>query len=779
MPWPARFTAASRYLGLMVSGIGFTVLAGGWALDMAALRTVFPGLASMKANTALALGLLGLALWFSHEGAPAVQRRWLARLCAVAAALLGAATLAEYLTGINPGIDLWLFSDSDTPAEDYPGRMAPATALATLLSGLALILIETFPRCSQWFALLALIGALLAMMGYLFGSESLYTVPGFSSIALHTSLSFLLLNAGTLAARPGLGVMSVVTAEVAGRFACRRLLPTIPLWTLMLGILCLTGEIRGYYDARFGLALMATGSIVISVTVVLWVVHWLDREDARRLWDEGRFRLALDGSPYAALLVNGKGTITLVNGQAEALFGYSREELVGRPVEVLVPESVRERHPELVAGYFRAPSVRALGKGRHLTGVRKDGSQVPVEISLAPIKGPGVVEVLAVMIDLSEYRKAEEALRDSEARFRLMVTSIRDYAIVMLDPEGRVTGWNPGAERLKGYSKEEIMGRSLACFYTPEDRAAGKPQQELQIAGELGRHEDEGWRVRKDGTRFWANAVITSIHGEDGRLRGYVKVSRDLSERRRMEEQLRAANLELDRRVSKRTEQLEEANRQLQQEINERQQAETAVRSQLAENQVLLKEIHHRVKNNLQIVWSLLDLQTAGVADPAAAAALRDSQERVKSMALVHQMLYQSGRFARVEFLTYLDKLARGLFSAYRTEAVGLELSGEPLNVDLNTAIPLGLIANELITNSLKHGFPNGRRGQLSIDVVRDQLDAILTITDDGIGLPPDREAASAKSLGLQLVYLLAGQIGADVTVLPGPGTGFRVKFPI
>lgn len=777
MPWPVRFASASARLALIVSALGFTVLLGGWGLDLGPVRTLRPGLVSMKANAALGLGLLGLALWLLRSGAPPEQGRP-GQLCAAVALLLGAATLTEYLTGINLGIDELLFADATTLTEKHPGRMAPGAALNLVFAGLALLLLESRPRSSQGFALLTLVGAMLPLIGYSYGVRWLYTVGSYSATSIHAAGSFFLLGAGVLAARPNVGFMAIIVSETAGGVACRSLLATIPPLIWSIGVVRLAGEIQGYYDCRFGLALMVTGSIVISVAIILRVAGGLDRKDTQRMWAEGRFRLALDGSPYAALLVDAAGRITLVNAQAETLFGYSRRELIGQPVEILVPEAVRARHPELVAGYFRAPVVRALGKGRHLMAVRKDGSPVPVEISLAPITGPDVMDVLAVVIDLSQYRKAEEARRESEERFRQMVTSIRDYAIVPLDPAGRVTGWNPGAEWLEGYCAEEVMGESFVRFYTPEDIAAGKPQQALQVAAELGRYEDESWRVRKDGSRFWANAVITPIHGEDKTLRGFVKVSRDLSERRRMEEQLRAANQELDRRVSERTLQLEEANRHLQLEIAEREQAETAVRAQLIENQVLLKEIHHRVKNNLQIIWSLLDLQTAGVADPTAAIALRDSQERVKSMALVHQMLYQSGSFARIEFLTYLDKLAHGLFTAFGAGTIKLVLSGEPLTVDLNTAIPLGLIANELITNSLKHGFPGGRAGELRIDLTSTVGAGILTISDNGVGLATGLDLATTKSLGLQLVYLLAGQIGAKVTVGSEQGTRFKLEFP-
>src|SRR5207248_2150226 len=146
--------------------------------------------------------------------------------------------------------------------------------------------------------------------------------------------------------------------------------------------------------------------------------------------------------------------------------------------------------------------------------------------------------VVKVTRDLTARRAAQEALRQGEERLRLMVESVKDYAIFMLDPSGHVTTWNPGAERLKGYTAAEIIGRHLSAFYSEEDIRAGKPERELEIATETGRFEDEGWRVRKDGSRFWANVVLSAARDDRGQLVGFAKITRDMSERKRSEEAL-------------------------------------------------------------------------------------------------------------------------------------------------------------------------------------------------------------------------------------------------
>jgi len=254
---------------------------------------------------------------------------------------------------------------------------------------------------------------------------------------------------------------------------------------------------------------------------------------------EERLRLVVEAAPNAMIMVNQSGVMTLVNRQTEKLFGYTREELLGQKVEMLVPLRNRRNHPGLREGFFHSPATRYMGIGRDLYGLTRDGREVPIEIGLNPIETAEGAFVLASIIDITERKRAEDAVRSSESRFRLMVSSVKDYAILMLDAQGNIASWNEGAERLKGFSEEEVLGRHFSVFYLPEDAAAGKPEAELRQAVEEGRFEDEGWRLRKDGSRFWANVIITPMRDEQGRLAGFSKVTRDMTERRRSDERFR------------------------------------------------------------------------------------------------------------------------------------------------------------------------------------------------------------------------------------------------
>ena len=259
------------------------------------------------------------------------------------------------------------------------------------------------------------------------------------------------------------------------------------------------------------------------------------RDTTQRKTTEARFSALLESAPDAMVIVDKNGVIELANLQTEKIFGYLREELIGQSVEILVPENVRASHGEHLKGYFRTPNVRAMGAGLNLMALRKDGSQFPVEISLSPLEGPSGTSVTAAIRDITARRLAEEAAREREERFRSFVDSVEDYAIYMIDPQGLIQTWNHGAQRMKGYSAEEIVGRSFSIFYTAEDRTLGKPQEALRIALETGMFRGEGRRVRKDGSQFLVNVIMRPLRDSHGVLTGFSKVTRDITESRELE----------------------------------------------------------------------------------------------------------------------------------------------------------------------------------------------------------------------------------------------------
>ena len=288
----------------------------------------------------------------------------------------------------------------------------------------------------------------------------------------------------------------------------------------------------------------------------------------------------LESAPDAMLIVDKHGVILLANAQTEKLFGYSQEELIGELVEKLVPQRFRAAHAGHREQFCAALRPRPMSAGLDLYGVRRDGSEFPVEISLNPVSTEGGIVVASSIRDVSERKRAEQelrrayaeldqrvlertaelekittalltriglheqterALRQSEERFRLLVEGVKDYAIYMLDSEGVVVSWNAGAEHIFGFTGEDTIGSNLASLHPPEDLQAGIPQHALEQAAAVGRLAEEGWLMRRDGRRFRASTVTTALRDDEGRLQGFSRISRDLTERQELEQQLRHA----------------------------------------------------------------------------------------------------------------------------------------------------------------------------------------------------------------------------------------------
>jgi len=291
-----------------------------------------------------------------------------------------------------------------------------------------------------------------------------------------------------------------------------------------------------------------------------------DRVRARRALEksEALKGIILETALDAILSVSHDGLVQEWNPAAERIFGYRRDEAVGRPMdELIVPPSLREAYQDGVANYLMTGVGSLLGRPIELTLRRADGSEFRADFAVTRIPTEEPPRCTVLIRDITERKQAEAALRESEERFRLLIECVKDYAIYMLDPEGHVTSWNAGAERIEGFSADEIIGEHYSRFFAPEDVAQHKPELELKTALEQGRFETEGWRVRKDGSRFWASVLITTVHDETGRLCGFSKVARDVTERKQAEEEIRLLNTNLEQRVRERTAELEAANQEL------------------------------------------------------------------------------------------------------------------------------------------------------------------------------------------------------------------------
>ena len=256
--------------------------------------------------------------------------------------------------------------------------------------------------------------------------------------------------------------------------------------------------------------------------------------------------------------------------------------------------------------------------------------------------------------------------------------SVPDFAFILVDLDGNITDWNAGAENLLWYTSGQMVGHSLNLIFTPEDREIGIPEQKRAKAMALGRAEDERWHVRSDGSHFRASGTLTTLKdAEAAAILGFAKVLRDVTVREQ-----------------------------------EREQIERTLR----ERTTLVKEIQHRVKNNLQMIVSLINLQADRISDPGTRTALQETQNRVRAIAAVHESLYATQDFGTISLGPYLHHLLRDLRSLYDSgNRIRVDLVSDDLALDIRDAIPLALISNELLSNSLRDAFPGGRHGVVTI----------------------------------------------------------------
>lgn len=323
------------------------------------------------------------------------------------------------------------------------------------------------------------------------------------------------------------------------------------------------------------------------------------------------------------------------------------------------------------------------------------------------------------------------------------ILDVADDAIITTDEKGAVLAFNKGAERIFGYSAQEVLGRNLEMLLPHRYRAAHPGHMEGFVksptASRPMAQRSAIYGLCKDGTEFPAQASISKV--KDGDRVILTAFLRDISERVDSEKQLRQA---------------------------------------LQEREVLLGEIHHRVRNNLQVISSLLNLQARTTDDQFVRQAFDESQSRVQSMALIHQQLYEANSFSAVDLGDYVRRLAGHLFRAFgdSTEHIQLELDIEGVALAVDRAAPCGLIINELLSNSLKYAFLGNRPGRIYIRAERQPNESILlTIGDDGPGLPPDVGLWNTKTLGLRLVRTLVRQIDGELELGEPPGAEFRIRF--
>jgi PAS domain S-box-containing protein len=496
---------------------------------------------------------------------------------------------------------------------------------------------------------------------------------------------------------------------------------------------------------------------------------------------------------YAIFMLSPTGVIRSWNRGAERIMGYQAEEVLGREFTIFYgPEDLANRKPQRELEVAEAEG-RVEDEGWR---IRKDGTRFWVNTIITALRKPdgSLTGFAKVTRDLTERRAAEEQLKESEEIFRLLVQSVRDYAIFMLDPGGHIATWNDGAQRIKGYAPDEIIGKHFSQFYPEADVRAGKPERELMIARAEGSVEDEGWRIRKDGTRFWANVIITAVFDSRGELRGFTKVTRDMTERKRTEEVQRAL--------------LEQREARLQAE-EERRRAESSYRVAQEANRAkdeFLMTLSHELRTPMTAIlgWSRL-LPTIPPDDQSFKDAVASISRSAQLQARLIDDVLDVSRIVSGKLRLAIEEIdvARLLNSAIE----GVRPSADAKSISLATSFGpgLGTIAGDptrlqqviwnLLTNAVKF-TPRG--GSIRVLGRRTSSHLQISVEDTGEGIEPSflphvfepfRQAENPSTrvhgglgLGLSIVRYIAEAHGGTVAAESkgrGRGAVFTVTLPV
>lgn len=470
------------------------------------------------------------------------------------------------------------------------------------------------------------------------------------------------------------------------------------------------------------------------------VLHRWDAEDALAE-SERRFRAIFDSQSQLIGLLDPAGTLLEANTTALRFSGLTLDEVVGRPFwEARWWAEMGADTQAQLRSAIRAAAAGAFV--RYEVEVRGLGEQVEtIDFSLKPLCDEHGAVVLLIPEGrlISEQKRAALALRRSERRYRSLVAAA-PVGIFETDAAGSCTFVNERWCEIAGITPEIAMGSGWVQALHPSERATTAAHWGAFAAGQGDYHRDLRYQ-HPDGQIRWTIADAVPLHDDDGSVIGYLGTVTDITERKRVEIQLSAS---------------------------------------LQEKETLLKEVHHRVKNNLQVISSLLWLQARGLSDPGGIAALRESRQRVETMTLVHELLYRDGDLARIDAGVYLRELSGHLLELFGTDPrrVRLEIRASG-TLELEHAVPCGLIITEAISNSLKYAFPEGREGRITVALEPSQARALrLLVADDGVGLPAGVGQESDRSLGMRLITNLARQLRGALHITGEGGVRIEVTFP-
>lgn len=447
------------------------------------------------------------------------------------------------------------------------------------------------------------------------------------------------------------------------------------------------------------------------------------------------YETIFENTGTATAIIEADKTLSLVNMEFTQLTGYNKQEI---ECQMKWSDFFYKDDIPMMSEYHRLRRINPESAPRNyeVRMVTKDGINKPVYLTVAII--PGTQKSMMSISDVTELQQSKKAIEDSREKFKSIFDNAAE-AIILFDIHGTIVETNDKIENLSGFKKDELIGKKFMkilslveidynnALMSFKDIISGKELKQVQ------------WEIKNKNGKEIVFLARPSVIKKNNKIDGLVLIIEDITER-----------------------------------VN----AEKELRDSLDEKEILLREIHHRVKNNLQIISSLLSLQKIKVDDKETVDILMECQGRVRTMAMIHENLYQSKDISTINFEDYLKKLLYHIFNSYQAGgAVNLKMNIEFSNMGIETAMPCGLIINELATNSIKHAFPETNNGNINIELKYNGEEYVLTYSDDGIGLPKNLDPKKSKKLGLMVVNTLANQLNAEMEIDGSKGTKYVFKF--
>jgi PAS domain S-box-containing protein len=774
--WRPGWIAAAGGTYALVVGV-LTLL--GYGLGVRRLTDWDDNGISMFPNAAACAALGGLALLLLPAAGGRKPWRIVVRVITGVVGLLGGLTLLEHLTGVTLGIDTLLFeSQWGQRAAAAPMRMGPPASTSYLIIGAGLLLATAAPPARRVASALAVVIAgiaALSLVGYGFGADQLFGVARVTGIAYQTSSALAAIGIGLVASLPEHGTAEVLRRNDPGGVIARRLLLPIIAIPLALGWLRVRGQEAGYFDTAFGTALLALVMIVMLFALLWWTAEGVSRQarltraaEASVRESEARYRTLFEVVVYGVVTIDDRGVIESANPAVEQLFGYPASEVVGRNVNMLMPEPYRLEHDEYIAGYLRTGEAKIIGIGREVVGRRKDGSTFPMDLAISEFRLGDCRGFTGIVRDVTE-RKRAEAERDA---LLMRLTSLVDntpLAVVEWDADFVVTRWAGQAERVFGWTAADVVGKRLGATRLVHEEDG--PKVEAVMARLLDPANkfvvSHNRNNTKTGTVISCEWYNSTLHDEAGRLKAILSLVLDVTERERAGEALREA----DRRKDE-----------------------------------FLAVLAHDLRNPLAPVRNAIELLRLAGGDAGIVERARTIMDRqVAQITRLVDDLLDVARIARgkLELRRQRVELAAVVGGAAEAGRPLIDQMGHEFAVTVSPApvyldvdpVRVGQVLLNLLNNAAKYTPPGGR---IRLVAERHVSDAVVVVKDTGVGIPADKLAhvfdmfmqvetsrertQGGLGLGLTLVKRLVEMHGGSVEVAsdgPGRGSEFTVRLPV